>query len=57
MLSKQSIFEFQQIYKKNFGVEISFDEAREQGVKLIDLFKIVYKPLKINKNQNEKNSP
>jgi hypothetical protein len=57
MLSQESILEFQRIYKKNFGVEISFDEAREQGAKLIDLFKIVYKPLKINKNQNEKNSP
>jgi hypothetical protein len=54
MLSQESVLEFQRIYKKNFGVEISFDEAREQGMRLLKLFKIVYKPLKINNNQNEK---
>jgi hypothetical protein len=56
MVAIKSVLEFQRIYKKNFGAEISFDEAREQGMRLLELFKIVYKPLKINNNQNEKNS-
>jgi len=45
MLSKQATEEYQMIYKKFFGTEISYAEALEQGEKLIKLFKIVYRPI------------
>jgi hypothetical protein len=46
MLSDKSIEEFQQLYKKHFGKEISKQEAMEQGLKLIQLMKAVLKPSK-----------
>jgi len=55
MLSQQAVFEFQQIYKKNFGLEISFDEANEKARKFLELFKIVFKPLSIPEKNYEKN--
>ena len=39
-LSKEAIEEFKQIYKEEFGEEISNQEAYEQGIRLITLFKI-----------------
>lgn len=40
MLSKQAINEYKKIYKEEFGKEISDDEAREQGTKLIELMRM-----------------
>lgn len=45
MLSDDQISKFQALYKKHFGEEISRDEAYEQGVKLIRLIELVYKPM------------
>lgn len=45
MLTNQDIQNFQAIYKKNFGKEISKEEAYEQGIKLITLMKNIYKPI------------
>lgn len=45
MLSEQAIKEFQAIYKKEFGEDISYAEASEKGTKLIRLFKIIYRPI------------
>ncbi len=45
MLNKQAIEEYQKIYKEEFGEEISEDEAIEQGERLIQLFKVIYKPI------------
>jgi len=41
MLSENDIKKFQEIYKKEFGKEISKQGALEQGIKLITLMKIV----------------
>jgi hypothetical protein len=43
MLSKQAIEEFQEIYLKTYGKEISFAEAAEQAHQMIRFFKFVLK--------------
>lgn len=45
VLSKKAIEEYQEIYKKTFGEEISYERASEQGMKLLRLFKIIYRPI------------
>lgn len=45
MLSDKAIASFQQIYKKEFGVDINRDEASAIGTKLLQLFKLIYQPL------------
>jgi hypothetical protein len=44
MLSKQAIEEFQEIYLKTYGKELSFAEASEQAHQMIRLFKFVLTP-------------
>ncbi|MDO8570575.1 MAG: hypothetical protein Q7R97_03240 [Candidatus Daviesbacteria bacterium] len=60
MLPKEAILEYQAIYKKVFGRDISYAEAVEKGTELIKLFQLIYKPIKkewVNKNtkRNSKN--
>ena len=45
MLTDKQVTEYQEIYKKIYGKEISKQEALEQGIKLIHLMEIVYKPM------------
>lgn len=45
MLSDKAIEEYRRIYKKRYGKEISVKEAVEQGQNLINLFKVIYKPI------------
>ena len=45
MLSDEQIKKFQEIYKERFGKEISREEALEQGVKLLRLVELIYKPM------------
>ncbi len=49
-LSKEAVEEFQEIYKKEFGHEISYEEAYERGVKLLTLMKIICRPIKKSKD-------
>jgi hypothetical protein len=51
MLSKQSILEFQEIYKKNFSETLPENIARERAVKFLELFKILFKPLPIQEKK------
>ena len=44
MLTDKQIADYQQIYKKKFGKDISKKDALEQGIKLITLIKAIYKP-------------
>lgn len=44
-LSKKAVEEYQQIYKKTFGEDISYQQANEQGIRLLKVFKQVYKPI------------
>ena len=45
MLTDKEITDYQAIYKKIYGKNISKQEALEQGIKLIRLMEIVYKPM------------
>jgi len=45
MLSHEQITKFQTLYKNRFGREISREEAYEQGVKLMRLVELIYKPM------------
>ena len=44
MLTKQDIEEYQVIYLKVYGEQITYEEAMEQGARLLNLFKILYYP-------------
>jgi aldehyde:ferredoxin oxidoreductase len=46
-LSREDVQRFQDIYKEQFGVEISKEEAYEQGIKLLTLVRCVYKPMTV----------
>ena len=45
MISREALGEYKKIYKKQFGKNISDAEALEQATKLLNLMKIVYKPM------------
>ncbi len=55
-LSKKAIEEYKEIYKKEFGEEISDGEAQEQGENLIRLFKVIYRPIPGENYKEEKES-
>lgn len=44
-LTDEEVLQFQTIYQKNFGKEISREKALECGIKLARLFEIIYKPM------------
>lgn len=46
VLSRKAVEEYQMIYKKTFGEEISYDQALEQGIRLLRLMKMIYSPIK-----------
>lgn len=46
MISQKAVEEYQEIYKKVYGEEISYEQASEQGMKVLRLFKLIYKPIK-----------
>lgn len=45
MLSDEQITKFQKLYKARFGKNISRKDALEQGIKLIRLIELTYKPM------------
>jgi len=47
MISKKQINKFRKIYKKKFNEELSKRQAEELSNRLIQLFKILYKPSQI----------
>ena len=51
-ISEEMIVEFQRLYKKEFGEDISRADAIEKGTKLARLVEIVYKPI-TKKEQSE----
>ena len=58
VLSDENIREFQAIYKEHFGTEITKEDAYENGIKLLRLISLIYRPtssneqLKVQKKQN-----
>ena len=54
-LSKKAIKEFKDIYKREFGKNISDEEAQEKGQSLLSLFKIIYHIIPTEKNDEKDN--
>lgn len=46
MLSTQALQEFKEIWKLEFGEELSNDFAIEEAVNLLTMFNAVYRPIK-----------
>ena len=46
MLSKKALEEFKEIWRKQFGEEISDEKAVEEGTNLLTLMNAVYRPIK-----------
>ena len=44
-LKEEDIVNFQALYKSEFGIEISKDDAYEKGSKLLGLMSAIYKPI------------
>ena len=44
-LTDDDILKFQTLYKSEFGMEISKEDAYEKGIKLLRLMSIVYRPM------------
>lgn len=47
MLSKEAVNDFMKIYKLTYGIEISKSEAMQQGTRLIELIRIIYRSIPI----------
>ena len=45
VLPDEDILKFQALYKSEFGMEISREDAYEKGIKLLQLMSVVYKPM------------
>lgn len=45
LLSEEQITKYQQLIKKRFNRDISREKAYEEGVKLLRLVELVYKPI------------
>lgn len=46
MLRNDQIIKFQAIYKNRFGEDITREQALDYGTELINLIKLIYKPIK-----------
>lgn len=49
-LSPNAIKDFQKAYFDEYGVQISDSEANRLGLKLLHLFKAIYKPIPVKPN-------
>ncbi|MCX6722671.1 MAG: hypothetical protein NT094_01210 [Candidatus Staskawiczbacteria bacterium] len=52
MLTDKHISNFLKIYKEQFGVDISREEAQKQAVQLLQLVKTVYQPITLEEYEN-----
>jgi hypothetical protein len=55
-LTDEHIAEFQMLYRKNFGKDISKDEALEKGLRLIRLMELVSRAVAYEQNQSQGNT-
>lgn len=53
MLSKKALNEFKEIWKIEFGEEISDTKATEEAINLLTLMDTIYRPIK-NERSDEK---
>lgn len=52
MLTEEHLIKFQELYKRHFGKDIDRQDALEKASKLLQLMRIIYKP--IAKNEFER---
>jgi len=45
MIPNEAINEFKEIFKRHYNIELSDQEANEKAVKVLGLFKVIYKPI------------
>ena len=45
MISDERIEELRRIYKKEYGEQLTMEEARDMGRRLVELYTILMKPL------------
>jgi hypothetical protein len=45
MLSEEAISKYQQIYKKVHGKDLPYEKAKRDGLALLQLVKIIYRPI------------
>ena len=55
-LTDEHIAEFQMLYRKNFGKDISKDEALEKGLRLIRLMELVSRAFAYEQNQSQRDT-
>ena len=55
-LSRQAIQEYKEIYKKEFGEEISDAQAEEQALRVLRLFRLLLRPLPHHHEHNASSS-
>lgn len=48
LLPTEAIVEYQALYKQEYGQDISYEEAQRQGLKLLNLYDAIYRPVKKN---------
>ena len=46
MLSRKALEEFKEIWRKQFGEDISDEKATEEGINLLTMMNTVYRPIK-----------
>ena len=49
MLPKKAILEFIAIYRRSYGVELSFEQAQDRAERLVKLYRSVYSDLPFGK--------
>lgn len=54
ILSQKAVTNYQAVFKKVHGKDISYDEAQREGLQLLRLFQLVYRPIPKEKERNEK---
>jgi aldehyde:ferredoxin oxidoreductase len=66
MLSPQAIEKYREIYKAEFGMDLTFEDASEQAQRFLNLARIVMQPMpkrmlprynEILKDQKERSTP
>ena len=47
VLSDEQVEQFRAMYFRRYGKEISKEDAYEQGIKLITMLRLIYKPMEL----------
>lgn len=51
-LTSKQVERFQNLYKEEFGLKLDFKEAQENGIQLVRLMQLIYKPMRKQDYQN-----